>query len=109
MISRTTPKRATQTSPSAAHPAVKHGAANATVSVVGMIEARARCIPWSAPIAARMPQSHSSPEMTVRFTVVIATADGAAELPQADIRPDHEGGEKIASLMTKITDLGQRV
>ena len=75
--------------PSAVPPAVKPDAPNGTMvsaAAAGTIEARARCIPWSAPSAARMPKSHSSPGVTVRSTVVIATADRADGLLRAGIK-----------------------
>ena len=77
-------------SPSVAHPAVKHdgtdGRAKATAT--GTLEARARCIPWFVPNAARTQRYRSSLEATGRSTVVIATASRAEELRHADIRPD---------------------
>ena len=107
--SRTMPRRATQTSRSAAHRADRHGAARVPASAAGTIEALARCIPSLVRNAARMRRSRSCPVVTVRSIVVIATTDGAGKPPtRAGTRPSMRGGrEHRHPLITKSKTYGR--
>ena len=58
--------------PSVAPLAERYGA---TSGMVVTAKARVRCIPWSAPNAARMRRFRSSPVATARSTVAIASAN----------------------------------
>ena len=84
------PKRCTscrQARPSAAPRAAKRGATDPAAAASGTTAVPARCIPWSAPNAARTHRCRFSPEATARFTVATATADKAEEAPHhADTR-----------------------
>ena len=68
-------------SPSVVSHAVKHAATNA---VVVTVKAHVRCIPWSAPNAAMMPQYRSYPVAIVLFTAVTASAGRVADQAAAD-------------------------
>ncbi len=112
MTRRTTPTRASQTSPSAARPAVRRSALSAAVVVV-MTEAPGKCTRLFAPSAARTPPCPSGPGATARSTVTTASDDSARRASLADTRTpcEERGGEQCASLplIFNVTESAQRV
>ena len=65
---------------------------DATSEMVVTARARVRCIPWSAPNAARMRRFRSSPVATARFTVAIASANSGQPHGQTGNRALETGG-----------------